>query len=249
MWYTKKALPMKLKPITTAPSLKDHIYNVLRTALIEMDIYGDDVELKLDERSVAEQLGISRTPLREALTRLEQEGFVSVVPRKGIFIERKTREDILEMIVAWAALESMAARLAATDASDSELAQLRAHAEAHSASAQRADLSEYSEANMVFHQMVLSMSNVSLLSRMADSLFVHMHAVRRRALAENDRASRSVADHMAILDALEARDPDRAERASRDHTMRLYAHVAAHWTWLDPRSDTKSTSAMTAPAT
>lgn len=225
---------MKLKPITTAPTLKNHIYDVLRAALIDMDVYGSDAELRLDERSVADQLGISRTPLREALTRLEQEGFLEIVPRKGIYIKRKTREEILEMIIAWAALEAMAARLAATEASDAQIARLRAHAERHSGPQARAGISEYSEANMVFHEMVLSMSGVSLLGRMADSLFVHMHAVRRRAMEEGDRAQQSVADHMAIVEALEARDPDAAEQASRDHTLRLYAHVAANWAWLDP---------------
>jgi DNA-binding GntR family transcriptional regulator len=225
---------MNLQPITAGPTLKDHIYEVMRAALIDMDVYGDDTPLKLDERTVAEQLGISRTPLREALARLEQEGFLTIVPRRGVFVVRKSREEILEMILAWAALEAMAARLAATEASDAQIAALRAHAESNSASAERADLAEYSEANMIFHQMVLGMSGVRLLARMAEALFVHMHAVRRRAMAEGDRAQRSVADHMAIIEALEARDPDAADSASRDHTMRLYAHIAAHWTWLEP---------------
>ena len=231
---------MKLNRVTVAPTLIEHLYDVLRTALIETDIYSPNAQLKLDERSVAEQLGNSRTPLREALTRLEQEGFLDVVPRKGVFLKRKSREEILEMIVAWAALEAMAARLAAMEASTEAIADLRAHAERHSASAARTDLAEYSEANMVFHKKVLAMSGVALLGRMADSLFVHMDAVRRRAMAEGDRAQQSVADHKAIIEALEARDADAAERASRDHTLRHYAHIAAHWTWLDALNDDQS---------
>lgn len=224
---------MKLQPISAGPTLKEHIYEVMRAALIDMDVYSDGDPVKLDERTIADQLGISRTPLREALARLEQEGFLEIVPRRGIFVTRKTRAEVLEMIVAWAALEAMAARLAATEASDAQIAALRAHAEHHSEAAERADLAEYSEANMIFHHMVLSMSGVGLLARMAEGLFVHMHAVRRRAMAEDGRAQRSVADHLAIIEALEARDPDAAEAASRDHTMRLYAHIAAHWTWLE----------------
>ena len=99
---------MKLQPISASPTLKEHIYDVLRSALIDMDVYSETEPLKLDERSVAEQLGISRTPVREALARLEQEGFLEVVPRRGIFVSRKTRAEVLEMIVAWAALEAMA---------------------------------------------------------------------------------------------------------------------------------------------
>lgn len=234
---------MDLQPISAGPTLKDHIYDVLRAALIEMDVYGDAADLKLDERTIADKLGISRTPLREALARLEQEGFLTIVPRRGIFVARKSRDEILEMILAWAALEAMAARLAATEASDAQIAALRAHAERNSGSAARADLSEYSEANMIFHQMVLGMSGVRLLARMAEGLFVHMHAVRRRAMAEGGRAQRSVADHMAIIEALEARDPDAAEAACRDHTMRLYAHIAAHWTWLEPEEEGEAADA------
>lgn len=237
---------MKLQPITAGPTLKEHIYDVLRAAIIDMDVYAMAEPQKLDERTVAEQLGISRTPLREALARLEQEGFVEIVPRRGIYVSRKTRAEVLEMIVAWAALEAMAARLAATEATDAQIAALRAHAERHSEAAERADLAEYSEANMIFHHMVLSMSGVALLAQMAESLFVHMHAVRRRAMAEGNRAQRSVADHRAIIEALEARDPEAAAVASLDHTMRLYAHIAAHWTWLDGPEGTESTDSSAA---
>ncbi|MEO0387043.1 MAG: GntR family transcriptional regulator, partial [Pseudomonadota bacterium] len=186
---------MKLQAIDASVTLKDHVYQRLREAIIDLNIYQDDTVLRLDERSLAAQLNISRTPLREALTRLQEEGFVEIRPRKGIFVCRKTREEVLEMIVAWAALESMAARLATRVASDARVAGLRRHALAHSSSSSRADLSEYSDANIRFHQMILEMSGCALLAQMADGLFAHMYAVRRRALEEGDRASRSVVDH------------------------------------------------------
>ncbi|MEM8581331.1 MAG: GntR family transcriptional regulator, partial [Pseudomonadota bacterium] len=104
---------MKLQPIETNLTLTDHVYEQLREAISGLDLYDESTELKLDERSLADQLGISRTPLREAITRLERDGLVAVVPRKGIFLQRKSMHEVLEMIVAWAALESMAARLAA----------------------------------------------------------------------------------------------------------------------------------------
>ena len=76
-----------------------------------MNIYDEAAELRLDERELSERLAISRTPLREALARLEQEGLVRIVPRRGVYIVRKTKDEILQMITVWAALESMAARL------------------------------------------------------------------------------------------------------------------------------------------
>lgn len=224
---------MKLRAIDTNFTLKDHVYGMLREAIIDMNLYDESANLRLDERSLAEQLGISRTPLREALARLEQEGFVEIRPRKGVYVRRKTLDEILEMIIAWAALESMAARLAAVQATDKQLGDLRKHAMRHSDSATRADLAEYSEANLEFHQKILAMSGCKLLCDMAEGLFVHMYAVRRRALAEADRATRSVVDHMGIIEALEAHDPEAAATLVREHTMKLHDHVRCEWQRLD----------------
>lgn len=229
---------MKLRPIATNFTLKDHVFEMLRDAITNMDIYAEDADLRLDERSLADQLGISRTPLREAIARLESVGLVAVVPRRGVYVVRKSLDEILDMLVAWAALESMAARLAAHNASGKDLARLRKHAMAHSASSARADLGEYSDANIRFHQMILEMSGSALLANLAEGLFVHMHAVRKRALGENDRASRSVVDHMSIIEALEARDADLAEDLVREHTLKLHDHIRRAWTRLETISKT-----------
>lgn len=231
---------MKLEPIISNQTLKDRVYDRLREAISEMDIYEDGADLRLDERSMAEQLNVSRTPLREALTRLENDGFLEIRPRKGVYVVRKSLGEILEMIVAWAALESMAARLAAENATDGDLIDLRKHAQRHSESSSHADLAEYSDANIKFHQMILNMSGCALLALMTDSLFVHMHAVRRRALEENNRASRSVVDHNAIIEALEARDADLAAQLVREHTMRLHTHVRRVWTKFEEQRAIKA---------
>ncbi len=220
---------MQLQPIDTSVTLKDHIYERMRAAILGMDIYGAGVDLRLDERSLADQLGVSRTPLREVLIRLEQEGLLAVKPRRGIFVQRKTLAEILEMIVAWAALESMAARLAAEAASEAEIASLREMAAKYSLTSQGADIAEYSDDNIRFHQRILDISHCKLLGVMAEGLFVHMHAVRRRAMGEEDRVAKSVVDHMGIIEALEARDSPLAADRVRDHTMRLHDHVRQFW--------------------
>jgi DNA-binding GntR family transcriptional regulator len=227
------SLDDKLSPIAETFTLKDHTFEVLRAAILDMDIYRPETDLRLDERRLAEKLGISRTPIREALARLAQEGLVHIVPRKGVFVCRKTREEILEMVTTWAALESMAARLATENASDAELNALRQFAIKHSSDVERADLEEYSDANIVFHQTILELSGCQLLKSMADILFTHMQAVRRRAMGESDRARRSVADHMEIIDALMRRDADLASRRVREHTMRLHDHIARTWTRIE----------------
>jgi DNA-binding GntR family transcriptional regulator len=98
------SLSVSLSPIAVNFTLKDHTYDLLRDAILKMNIYDPSVDLRLDERKLAEQLAISRTPIREALARLAQDGLVEIVPRKGVFVQRKSRDEILEMVVTWAAL-------------------------------------------------------------------------------------------------------------------------------------------------
>ncbi|MEC8203950.1 MAG: GntR family transcriptional regulator, partial [Pseudomonadota bacterium] len=112
-------------PIVISSSLKEQTYEALRQAITSMNIYEQVEAPKLDERHLAESLGVSRTPVREALARLEQEGLVQTIPRRGVFVVRKTKAEIIEIVTAWAALESMAARLATANATDEEIANLR----------------------------------------------------------------------------------------------------------------------------
>ena len=229
-----------LAPLTGSLTLKDRTFSVLREAILDADIYNPAANLRLDERQLAESLGVSRTPIREALARLASEGLVEIVPRKGVFVQRKSRDEILEMVVTWAALESMAARLACEKATNAELLALRNFAIRHSSDVERADIEEYSEANITFHLTILQLSGCSLLRTTADGLFIHMQAVRRRAMGESDRARRSVADHMEIIEALMAREADLAARRVREHTMRLHDHIARSWARLEALSSLKS---------
>src|SRR6201996_6089574 len=115
----------RLEPIDTSFSFKNKAYAALKSVITDMDVYGSRDDIRLDERSLAEEFGISRTPVREAMAQLEREGFVRSVPRRGVYVVRKTRREVIELITAWAALESMAARLITENASDEEIASLR----------------------------------------------------------------------------------------------------------------------------
>ncbi len=220
-----------VQPIEEVQSLKDRAYDALKAAITAMDIYAGDAELRLDERELSASLGVSRTPIREAMARLEQEGLVRIVARKGVFVTRKPKGEILQMITVWAALESMAARLITLHASDSEIASLRELFASGQGS--EAPIDEYSGRNIAFHQAILRMSRCELLVDMADNLFIHMRAIRARTISEDDRASRSIIDHMNIIEALEQRDTELAERLARQHTLDLAAHVEKNVHYLD----------------
>jgi len=222
-----------LQPLSTNVSFKDQAYAALKQAIMDADIYSHSQELRLDERQLARSLGVSRTPIREAMTLLEQEGFLRTVPRRGIFIVRKTKRQIIEMIEMWAAIESMAARLATVNASDEEIAALRTMFDEFRNSTPSDHIHEYSDANIAFHQAIINLSGSQLMSRTIENLFVHVRAIRRMTISQKDRASRSIADHMRIIDALERRDTDLAERLVRQHSLDLAAHVEKYCDFLD----------------
>src|ERR1700722_10247829 len=135
----------RLEPIDTSFSFKNKAYAALKAVITDMDVYGRREEIRLDERSLAEEFGISRTPVREAMAQLEREGFVRSVPRRGIYVVRKTRREVIELITAWAALESMAGRLVTQNASDGEIAGLRRMFAKFDGNTLHARLDEYSE--------------------------------------------------------------------------------------------------------
>src|SRR5579872_772138 len=116
---------LDVKPIDTQSSFRTQAYNALKQAITSVNIYSQPHEIRLDERQLSQDLGVSRTPIREAMTLLEQEGFVKTLPRRGIFVVRKTKREIIQMIEVWAALESLAARLITLRASSEEIASLR----------------------------------------------------------------------------------------------------------------------------
>jgi DNA-binding GntR family transcriptional regulator len=223
----------RLDPIDTSFSFKNKAYAALRSVIAGMDVYGSGDEIRLDERSLAQDFGISRTPVREAMAQLEREGFVRSVPRRGIYVVRKTRREVIELITAWAALESMAARLITENASADEIASLRKMFGTFEDGQVRAHLDEYSEINIEFHQTIIRLSRNSLLVDLAENLFTHMRMIRRKTIGEKDRADRSIRDHMHIIEALEARDTLRAEKLVRDHALGLAEHVAKYADYLD----------------
>ena len=233
----EQPLPLSLQPLTTNVSFRDQAYAALKQAIMDADIYARREEIRLDERQLSQALGVSRTPIREAMTLLEQEGFVRTRPRRGIFIVRKTKREIVEMITVMAALESMAARLAAARATAADLARLHGLMDEFQYGNNGARLDEYSDANIAFHQAIIKMSGCALLAEMTENLFIHMRAIRKITIHQDNRAARSITDHMRIIEALERRDPELAERLAREHTLGLAAHVEQHGDFLDATSD------------
>jgi DNA-binding GntR family transcriptional regulator len=224
---------LSVDPLASTARFKEQAYAAIRNAIAAMDVYRNGDEIRLDERRLAQDFGISRTPVREAMAQLEREGFVRSVPRRGVYVVRKTKREVVELITAWAALEGMAARLITDNANDAEIAGLRRMFATFENGEVRAHLDEYSDVNIEFHQAIIRMSRNSVLIDLAENLFTHMRMIRRKTIGEKDRADRSIRDHMHIIQALEARDTARAETLVRDHALGLAEHVEKYADYLD----------------
>jgi DNA-binding GntR family transcriptional regulator len=214
--------------IRTEESFKSKVYTALKEAIIKMDVYSAPTPVMLDERELSDRLGVSRTPIREAVAMLEQDGFLRTVPRRGILVVRKTKREVIEMVQAWAALESMAVRLITLNPA-ADVASLRQIFKEFSAAYTPSEhLNEYSSANIAFHQAIIRMSGSQVLRDMTDNLLLHVRGIRQITIGKEDRAQRSIEDHLAIITAIENRDTELAERLSRDHTLGLAAFIEEH---------------------
>jgi DNA-binding GntR family transcriptional regulator len=246
IWHTKTISPLlaeadtvasprlDVKPIDTQSSFRTQAYQALKHAITSVNIYAQTHEIRLDERQLSQDLGVSRTPIREAMTLLEQEGFVKTLPRRGIFVVRKTKREIIEMIEVWAALEGLAARLITLNASTAEIAGLRRlfddfQGNGHSP---QGHIDEYSDANIRFHQAIIKLSGNACIADMTENLFIHVRAIRQMTIGQGNRAARSIVDHLRMIEALEKRDTELAERLTRQHTLDLAAHVQNYCDFL-----------------
>ena len=230
---TSPSAGLAIAPLEPTPTFADRAYVALKDVILSLDLYERAGDVRLDERALAQDLGISRTPVREAMAQLEREGFVRSIPRRGVYVVRKTKQEVIELITAWAALESMAARLITLKPESADIGKLREMFATFENGQLHAKLDEYSQVNIEFHQTIIRMSENRVLVDLAENLFAHMRIIRRKTIGEEDRADRSIRDHMAIIEALEARDTERAEVLVRDHALGLAEHVARHADYLD----------------
>jgi DNA-binding GntR family transcriptional regulator len=148
-------------------------------------------------------------------------------------VVRKSKQEILDIVDVWAALESMAARLATSRASDEEIAQLRRKFATIDGENARAHIDEYSDTNIEFHQTIIRLGHSELITQMSSQLFFHMRAIRATTIKDRDRVMQSVMDHGRIIEAIEERDAYHAEQLVRDHALELAKHIERHVNYLD----------------
>lgn len=208
-----------LSPLTGAirpVSLHEEVASRLRTLIFERQLAPGQW---VDEQALARDWGISRTPVREALKVLVAEGLVTLTPRRGCVVTEVSEDDAERLFPVMALLEGRCAHEAALHASDAELRELaRLHDTLERHAAAR-DVEAYYRANHVFHTRVQAVAANPWLSRATDQLRVFMRLLRGRQLQRPGRIEDSIGEHRELIEALLARDAERAGRLMHDHLM------------------------------
>ncbi len=206
----------------------DQLGDVAYQGLKKMILSGELSESKpIVERIVSQEIGVSRTPIREALSRLEHEGLVRVVSRRGAFPIRLSLEEYLHILTVREVLEGLAARLAVDHVSNAKLRELKAifsdfHDREH---LEAISHREYALANVSFHREILELSSNPKLIETNTGLYDHLSLVRWRTIEITGRRNKSIEEHKQIIAALEKRDQDKAEQAARWHIRSLYEDI------------------------
>ena len=174
----------------------------------------------LDEVMLAEQMKISRTPLREALKVLSVEGLVRHEPRRGCFVNEVTEQDLDEIFPVIALLEGRCAFEAAQNASDAELAALEELHQKLSRHARAKRINEYYETNFAIHEAIIALAGNRWLAGVINDLRKIVKLARLQQLHAPGRLEQSLSEHLAVFAALKARDAEGAEAAMRTHLSR-----------------------------
>ena len=174
----------------------------------------------IDEPALCEQLGISRTPLREALKVLTAEGLLRHEPRRGCFVNQITERDLDEIFPVIALLEGRCAFEAALNASDADLAALEVLHQRLNRHAQARRISDYYETNHSIHEAIITLADNRWLAQVIGDLRKILRLARLQQLHAPGRLAQSLAEHMAVFAALKARDAEGAEAAMRTHLVR-----------------------------
>lgn len=211
-----------MEAIAARPYLREAVYEKVRTLLLDRLVHLRE-PTRVHEEDIADRLGVSRTPVREALVRLAHEGVVAFRPRRGAVLLPVNRKEYFDWLRVREELEGFAARTAALSASPSDIRRLRelftGFAAEGGSSGRSAD---YALANVRFHETLIGFADNIVLERIWQS-FGHRQMLKGRTIEKLDRADASLREHLAIIDAIEARDAPLAERLAREHVRSLHA--------------------------
>ena len=205
-------------------SLSSRVYNCLKDAILTLKYQPGQILRKPD---ICEQLGVSRSPVSEAVTRLAAEGFVDVIPQAGTFVARFSMEEIREGVFLREALELAAIEMVAGKITDYQIKQLKRNLRVQQASVDDLDFQGFYDLDREMHNLILGFTNYRRLAAMAETSWLQVNRARQLVLPNPTRIANTLAEHKAILSALQSRDPEAARQATRVHLGQLLISLEA----------------------
>lgn len=205
-------------------TLSSRVYHSLKDAILSLKYEPGQI---LRKRDICEQLGISRSPVSEAVTRLATDGLVNVVPQAGTFVARFSMKEIREGAFLREALELAAVEQVATQITDDQIRQLKRNLHVQQALVDDLDVQGFYKLDTEMHKLIMGFTGYRRLSAMAETSWLQVNRARQLILPNPNRVKDTLKEHKAILAALEARDPETARRATKAHLSQLLLHLEA----------------------
>ena len=204
-------------------SLRHKAYITLQKAIIELDFKPGEL---LKKSELCKSLGISRTPLSEAIALLVQDGLVEVVPQAGTYVARFSIDELKEGAFIREALEVAAIKKLASSITDQNLIELRRNLRLQRAYIDDKDIQGFYGLDSKFHSIILNATGFRKLSRLADTAWMNVNRVRRLLLPVPGRIEATYFEHKEIFSALEQRDTIQSEKVLKEHLRKLMTFVA-----------------------
>jgi DNA-binding GntR family transcriptional regulator len=206
-------------------SLVNQAYQRLKTIILEQKI---PLGGKLNEGELALALGISRTPVREAINRLEKEGLVEIFPQRGAFVVKFSEKDIFELFLIRENLEGLAAYLAAERVNENDLSKLEFSIRGFKEPFSEKDIQRYTREDFKFHQAIVMLSDAHRLIKLISTLYDHIRIFRLTTMGLSERMKVSLIEHQKIIEALRERDSEASEQIMKEHIRHVRNGVMSH---------------------
>lgn len=203
-------------------SLRGRVFHKIREDILSGK-YKDNEELK--EVAIGEELGVSRTPVREAFRQLELEGLIHIIPNKGAYVTGITIKDVKDIYMIRSLLEGLCARWATENISSQQLEEMEENVyltEFHTA---KGHTQQIAELDNRFHEIMYEACNSKMLEKQLRDFHDYVLRVRKKTLAENKRSTESNKEHKFILEAIKSKDPAKAEAEAYKHVISAYENM------------------------
>lgn len=208
--------------VTDKYSLRGRVYSRIREDILDGRYKNGD---ELREIAIGEELGVSRTPVREAFRQLELEGLIKIVPNKGAYVTGITIKDVKDIYMIRSKLEGLAARWAVSNITKEQLEELEENIYLSEFHASKGHLEQMSELDNRFHEILYEACNSKMLEHQLREYHEYVLRVRRKTLSQNKRGTASTEEHKMIMEAIKAGDANEAERVANIHIVNAYDNM------------------------